>query len=85
MEGQGDSEGGGAVLIVEVVVPVLVLAAAVGWYGSMASHVHFQCPRCHALFKVDRLRMMFTIHLGLASLVVCPRCGYRAIMPPIRD
>ena len=72
-------------LIVRAVGPILVLAVAAGFYAWMARHIHFECPQCSAIFKVGNLALMFTIHIGLASFVVCPQCGCRAIMPPVRD
>lgn len=74
-----------AMPVVGLIASGLVIVLVVAFYAYLARITHFECPRCGCAFKLSNLPLLFTLHIGLVSLVVCPACGYRGMMTPVRD
>jgi uncharacterized C2H2 Zn-finger protein len=46
---------------------------------------HFECPNCGYPFKPPVHLLLFAFHIGFNVFLVCPHCGYRGLMPVIKD
>ena len=71
--------------IIARLLPMIAILAGFAFLVSRARSTHFECPACGYSFKLSGSAFAIAPHVLGRVNVTCPNCGYRGLMPPIRD
>lgn len=67
------------------IIPIIIIVVAILLVTYRAKTSHFECPACGCLFKVPVSVFLTSFHMLGKRNVTCPHCGYRGMLPPIKD
>lgn len=73
------------ILILALFVLIIAIVYAVIRYIWFYKHEHFVCPKCNYQFKPKLIKMILSVNAVEGKIVICPNCGSKEYVEPIKD